>query len=165
MDTLAAIARQRAVMTTIADMIVAVAVDKSLRVAVGSAHPDEIGFADHLTQALHARGRPCRCLRAKSSTKADLSTLVKSRVGSPTVAVITSGSPGVDEADLCRIDIELHTPIPVAAAVDSAHRQPDEHIPCALGADEADIVVDYLDPDGPTIRHVRPTLTLPPERR
>src|SRR5437016_14488145 len=118
MESLATIARRRTVMTTIADLIVAAAAGKTLRVAVGCTHPDDIGFADLLTQALHARGRPCRCLPSSiQAVRCDGST----PAGSPTVTVITSGSPGGDDTDLCRIDIEVHLSIPVSAAVDSAH--------------------------------------------
>jgi hypothetical protein len=54
MDTLATTARQRAVMATIADLIVAAAAGKRLRVAVGCTHPDETAFVEHLTRAPYA---------------------------------------------------------------------------------------------------------------
>src|SRR5215216_1792366 len=101
MGNLNAVARQRAVMTTIADLIVAAAVGKGLRVAVGCSDPDKMAFADHLTRALHARGRPCRCL-APSQRAADAGPRTN-------VALITSGGPDPDENDLCRVDIHLDT--------------------------------------------------------
>src|SRR5436190_22584272 len=103
MDTLAAVARRRAVMTTIADLIVAAAAGRTLRVAVGCTHPDITGFVDQLTQALHARGRPCRC---QPSSPEAVRRDGSAPAGSPTVAVITSGLPGADDTDLCRINIE-----------------------------------------------------------
>ncbi len=47
MDTIAT-ARPRAVMATIADLIVAAAAGKTLRVAVSGTHPGEAAFADQL---------------------------------------------------------------------------------------------------------------------
>jgi hypothetical protein len=126
--SLAAIARQRSVLATIADAITAAAVGKSLRVAVGWSDPDEGAFADQLTRALLARGLPCRTAMVTGM-----------------VAVITSGAAGRDETDLCRVDIRLHTP----------------SRPTADHSGGPDIVVDYLDPDGPIIRHIVPTLVVP----
>ena len=136
MDSLATITRQRTVIATIADAIVTAAAGKRLRVAVGWNSPDEDPFADQLTRALLARGLPCRCVQSKPGTGA-------------TVAVITSGAAEGTDADMCRIDIQLHTPTGDAWS-DSF---PPDHRP--------DIVLDYLDPDGPTIRHILPAL-LPP---
>jgi len=150
MDTLAAIVRQRTVMTAIADVIVAAAAGKSLRVAIACTNTDVIAFADHLTQALHARGRPCRCLPPKPMITATSS--VHSQDNSPLVAVIVGGVPSPDETDLCHIDIQLHARAQLAGAGSSPHgRLPD-------------IVVDYLDPNGPTIRHIAATLMALPGR-
>jgi hypothetical protein len=147
MDSLPTVARQRAVMTTIADVIVAAAAGKSLRVAVAGTHPDEITFADQLTGALHARGRPCRCLPPKLGP------------------AITSGAPGPGETDLCRVDIRLDIPAPPTGSNVPTHAQPEGHGPCDVGDDnQPDIVVDYRDPAGPVIRHIVPTLTPPPSR-
>ncbi|MGI5186370.1 hypothetical protein ACQEVZ_60050 [Dactylosporangium sp. CA-152071] len=57
MDTLATIARHRQVIATVADAIPTVAAGDSVRVIVDGGHPDDVTFADHLTQALYARGR------------------------------------------------------------------------------------------------------------
>src|SRR5436305_10431731 len=67
MDSLAGIGRQQNLVRTIAEAIVAAAAGRSLRVAVGWSNPDEVGFADQLTQALLARGLPCRRLSRKAS--------------------------------------------------------------------------------------------------
>ena len=75
-----------------------------------------------------------------------------SRASGPTVAVITSGTPGPDETDLCRFNIQLRTPTQVTEPAACANR---EH--------ESDIVVDYLDPGGPTIRHLGPAFTPSPD--
>jgi hypothetical protein len=122
MDTLATIAGQRAVMATIADLIVAAATGKRLRVAVGCTHPDQTGFVEHLTRALHARGRPGHCLAPKPDP---ITTDGYPPAGGPAVAVINSGAAGPDEYDLCRINIQLHTPTPVTVSVASADGEPD----------------------------------------
>jgi hypothetical protein len=129
--SLATIARQRNVLATIADAITAAAAGRSLRVAVGWSNPDESAFADQLTRALLARGLPCRC--GNTATVSGM------------MAVITSGVAGRDETDLCRVDIHLHTP----------------GRPTADHNGGPDIVVDYLDPDGPIIRHIVPALVAP----
>jgi len=145
-------------MNTIADVIVAAAAGKSRRVAVGCAHPDEVPFADHLTQALHARGRPSRCVRPKTHPgAADGSTTSSGRADDPTVVVITSGAQGPGEAGLCRIDIRLHAPAEPSAPAGTAHCRPGAEAQWSVGDDrEPDIVVDYLHPDRPTISHICP---------
>ena len=159
MDTPATLARRRAVMTKVADLVVAAAAGKTLRVAVECAHPDETGFADQLTQALHARGRPCRCLPPNP----DLAPAYGSTPDdAPTVTVITGGPPaGADDTDLCRIDIELYTPAPA----EPAHPRTDERERSLPGQHAPDIVIDLLSPDGPTIRHIQPTLTPPSDQQ
>ena len=150
MDTLATIARRRAVVTTISDLIVAAAGGKRLRVAVGCTHPDQTGFVEHLTRALHARGPPCHCLAPKPNP---ITTDGCPPASSPAVAVTTSGAPGPDEEDLCRINIQLRTPTPVPVSVASAHDEPDGQALSSVGGDEPDIIVDYLEPGGPTRPH------------
>jgi hypothetical protein len=165
METLAAVARQRAIMTAVADVIVATAAGRRLRIAVRHACPDQTGFADHLTQALHARGRPCRCLLARPGPDShDGSPAADGEAGGATVTVITGGAPGPDETEVCRIDIQLGPLTQVAASALSSGSGHNGQGPPA-GGDEPDIIVDYLDPDGPTIRHIRATLTSPPRRR
>jgi hypothetical protein len=141
---LRAVARERAVMSTVADVIVAAATGKGLRVAVGCADPGDTVFADQLTRALVARGRACRCVTA--GRPMDTSA---ARYGW-TVAVITSAVAGPGDADLCRIDIQVNTCTPEPAS--EAGCQPD-------------IVVDYHHPDGPAIRYLMPALPVPPTSR
>lgn len=64
MDSLVDAARHRAVLTTVADVIVAAATDKSLRVAVGGTHPNEVIFADYLTRA----GTSATCAESTSAS-------------------------------------------------------------------------------------------------
>jgi hypothetical protein len=152
MNDLARMARHRAVMTTIADVIVAAAVGRSLRVAVGSTHPDELVFADHLTQALIARGRPCRCLPAPTPALAAGSGRHRLPDG-PNIAVLLGGATSRAESAPCRVDIRLRSSVPVAPVSASPH------LPTAGEGHSPDIVVDYLNPDGPTIRYMADRLT------
>jgi hypothetical protein len=132
---LRAVARERAVMSTVADVIVAAATGRGLRVAVGCADPGRTVFADQLTRALVARGRACRCVTASQPR---------------TVSVITSGAAGLSETDLCRIDIQVDTSTSEAVSEDGG---------------QPDIVIDYRHPDGPTIRYIVPALPVPAGRR
>jgi hypothetical protein len=159
MDTITTTARQRAVTATVADLIVATAAGRTLRVAVGCTRPDETPFADQLTQALHARGRPGHCLTAKPKpiTK-DGYTRAPSGGDGPIVAVITSGTPDPEETDLCRINIQLYTPDSVNRPAASTNRGADRQHRGSVDGQEADIVVDYLNPGGATIRHLAPAL-------
>jgi hypothetical protein len=169
MDTLAAVARRRAVLTTVADLIVTAASGRTLRVAVECAHAYETGFVDQLAQALHARGRPCRCLPGDPDPAADDRS---TPAGGPIVSVITSGSPAADDTELCRINIEVRKPTPVGAPPDSL--PPDSLPPDSLSPDSAppgtegrhtpDLIVDDLGPDGLTIRHIQATLTSSSDR-
>jgi hypothetical protein len=144
MENLCSVARQRAVMTKVADLIVAAARGRGLRVAVGCADPNKMAFADHLTRALYARGRPCRCLPSSRTQPAGTAVL-------PTTALITSDGP--DDSDLCRIDIHL--------SITAAEQQPAAAPAPAGDHRRPDIVVDVADPDGPAIRHIGATLSPP----
>lgn len=127
--------------------------------AVGCTHPDQTGFVEHLTRALHARGRPGHCLAPKPNP---ITTDGYPPAGTPAVAVIASGAAGPDEDDLCRINIQLHTPTQVTVSVASADDEPDGQDLSTVGGDEPDIIVDYLEPGGPTLRHIGPALTPQP---
>lgn len=154
MQTSANTARQRTVMATIADLIVTAAAGKALRVAVGYASPDQTAFAEQLTSALHARGRSCHRLAAKPScTVVDACTSTDSQAGDATVAVITSGARGTDETEVCRVNIQLYGPAQLDASNASGH-EPDGRGPGTGSGQGVDIVVDYHDPGGPTIRHL-----------
>lgn len=163
MQTITTTARQRAVTATIADLIVATAAGRTLRVAVGCTRPDETAFADQLTQALHARGRPGHCLMAKSQPViADGYPRAHSDAEGPIVAVIASGTPGPEETDLCRINIQLYTPNPVTPPAGCTDRGAGGQRRGSVGGQEADIIIDYLDPSGPAIRHLGPALAARP---
>jgi hypothetical protein len=159
MQTITTTARQRAVTATVADLIVATAAGRTLRVAVGCSRPDEAAFADQLTQALRARGRPGHCLTARSKpVTTDGDTRARSDAEGPIVAVITSGTPDPDETDLCRINIQLYTPNPVTPPAAYPDRGPAGERRGSVGGQEADIIIDYLDPGGAAIRHLGPAL-------
>ena len=156
--TLAAIARQRAVLSTIADVLVAVAHGKSLRVAVYCDHWDDNAFAERLTQALLARGRrDCRSAPTTRGLEPTTDpTASGGRAGARRIAVIISGPVDRDDTDLCRINVQLNTVArpPVPSAVDGGIGldEGDRGGYCHNG--EFDIVVDYLAADGPVIRHL-----------
>jgi hypothetical protein len=160
-DSLAALARERVVMTTIADRIVAASAGRSLRVVIGATCPDESGFADHLTRALHARGRPCLCVRSTPSPIPD-GHPAPGRLTAPIVAVITSMAAGPDQTPPCQVDIRLNcatAPAPSSGQAvdsDSAALRPG-----VTGDGQADIIVD-TGPAGPVIRHIQPAMTSPP---
>jgi hypothetical protein len=154
MDPLANVGRQRRVMATIADLIVAAATGKALRVAVSWAEPGETAFVDYLTRALHARGRRCQYL-ASEPVATDGSSPAHGQSGGPMVAVITSGGPGAAENEVCRINIRLETP---TQSVASAQREPGARDAPSVAGHQPDIIVDYLGPGGPTLRHIVPAL-------
>jgi hypothetical protein len=126
MDTITTTARQSAVIATIADLIVETAAGRALRVAIGCTRPDETAFADQLTLALHARGRPGHCLIAKPGpVTTHWPAGGHSDSDDPRVAVIISGT--ADESEVCRINIQLHTPDPATPPAACAARGADGH--------------------------------------
>jgi hypothetical protein len=151
MDTLAAVARRRAVLTTVADLIVTAAAGKTLRVAVECTHADETGFVDQLAQALHARGRPCRCLPGDPDPAADDGS---TPAGGRTVSVITSGSAAADDTELCRINIEVRR----SGSLPSESAPPGTEPPRTDERHTPDLIIEDLGPDGPRIRHIQPAL-------
>jgi hypothetical protein len=156
MDTLAVIARHRRVMATIADMIVAAAAGGRVRVVVDGGYPDTVTFADHLTQALHARGSHCRCLPPRPDANPTGDRTGRPGGDSGSAAVIIDGSSGLHGTDPCHIHIRVLGPA----------RQPGSYVTTGVAGldhddgdvpDEErrpDVVVDYLDPEGPIIRHI-----------
>ncbi|WP_157746539.1 hypothetical protein [Micromonospora inositola] len=152
---LTATARERAMLATVADAIIAVAAGKGLCVAV--ACPDsQVAFVGHLTRALHARGRACRCLASNpSQPNATRLTSSDHEAGGSTVMVITSGTLAPSDEEVCQVSIRVTTggPItPESGQTSGGHADPD-HGP--------DIVLDYHGPSGPKIRHIAPKLALP----
>ena len=156
-DSLTAVARQRTVLATIADAIVAAATGKQLHVVVGCTGPDETGFADHLARALHARGRLCQCVPLRPGP--DSPARPNGHRDARLATVIVGGSPDPSGSTPCRVGIRLET---AATAGPGDLRRPTDFAtgdPSAENVHEhADIVVDYHDPDGPVIRNIQPTL-------
>ncbi|MFI6328169.1 hypothetical protein ACIBBG_07745 [Micromonospora chersina] len=130
MTDLSAIARERAALATIADAIVAASVDKGLRIEV-ACPTSRLAVVDHLAQALHARGRVCRCRAAGSEP---------GEAGDPGVVVITGGPASDTDRGVFRVGVRV------------------TGAPAQDGGDP-DIVLDYQDPDGPIIRHLAPHLS------
>ncbi|MEW2385927.1 hypothetical protein AB0873_28085 [Micromonospora sp. NPDC047707] len=87
---LAAIAHERAALTTIADAIVAASVGKGLRVAVACPN-SHLALVDYLAQALHARGRACRWLPMTPDPDDARSVPSDRQETDSTVVVIASG--------------------------------------------------------------------------
>lgn len=134
---LSAIARERAALATIADAIVAASVDKGLRIEV-ACPTSRLAVVDHLAQALHARGRVCRC-RAAGSEPGEAGSPAGER-GQPGVVVITGGPATGSGRGVLRVDVRV------------------TGAPAQDGGDP-DIVLDYQDPDGPMIRYLAPHLS------
>ncbi|MGW4291753.1 hypothetical protein ACWEH1_01665 [Micromonospora chersina] len=130
MTDLSAIARERAALATIADAIVAASVDKGLRIEV-ACPTSRLAVVDHLAQALHARGRVCRCRAAGSEP---------GEAGDPGVVVITGGPASDTDRGVFRVGVRV------------------TGAPAQYGGDP-DIVLDYQDPDGPMIRYLAPHLS------
>jgi hypothetical protein len=128
-DALAVVARQRTVLTTVADVIVATVAGRGLLLTVGYAGADQADFVDLLEQALHARGRPCH--RLPPGPAADRHD------GTAGLAVLTSPPRDGYDSDVCRISVELCAAGQIGTDRHSAH-----------------IVVDFSDPAGPRISYL-----------
>ncbi|MET8834670.1 hypothetical protein ABZV78_12240 [Micromonospora sp. NPDC004540] len=145
MPDLSAIARERAALAMIADGIVAASVDKGLRIEV-ACPPSRLAVADHLAQALHARGRVCRC-RPAGSNPGEAGAPDRGQHDSG-VMVITGGLATGTDRDVLRVGVRV-----TAAAPAQEHR-----LTGSATETEPDIVLDYQDPDGPMIRYLAPHL-------
>lgn len=156
---LSAVARERAVLATIADAMVTASVGRGLRVAV--ACPDtHLAVVDHLAQALHVRGRPCRSLVSKPNPSSTGSVPSRPEENRSTVLVVSSGPSGKTDDDVERVDINVTVGAPRDHRGDLSHQRPDEG---HTDADhEPDIILAYHEPDGPTIRHMASHLSPPP---
>ncbi|MGC5020685.1 hypothetical protein [Micromonospora sp. DT47] len=157
---LSAISRERVVLATVADVIVAAAVGKGLRVAV--ACPDShLTVVGHLARALHARGRACRCLVPTPT----LPSVARLPLADPeasdlTVTVITGETRAPSNDESCRITIHVTTHAPTAPTTGALHQQASDGRPDI--DPHPDIVLDYHDQSGPTIRHIVAQLSPPP---
>lgn len=156
MPDLSAIARERAALATIADTIMAASVGKGLRVAVACPN-SHLAVVDHLAQALHARGRACRCLPAKPNPVGASGPPPDRHENNSTIVVITSGSAGETDRGVQRLNITVAAAVPTPPDGDVSHQKTGEPHPAAVGV--PDIILDYQDPDGPLIRYMAPHLS------
>ncbi|MGS2619471.1 hypothetical protein ACVCAH_33920 [Micromonospora sp. LZ34] len=156
---MSAVARERVVLAAVADLIVAAAAGKGLRVAVGCpvSHVTVVG---RLVRALHARGRACHCwvsrparpgvarLGSTDSEASELTVMV--------IAGVTAVASGDEDF---RINVRVTTHAPTALATSACHPQAsDVH----LDADRhLDILLDYYDPGWPTVRHIVSQMSSP----
>lgn len=127
---------------------------------------DDDAFADRLTQALLARGRDCRCPPTGhgSASMADhLATAGQARARRTSVISCRPVDP--KEPDVCHIDIQVNAftrpgPRGVEDRPDPGERDAGE----SGDVREPDVIVDYLDPTGPIIRHLASWLVPPAGR-
>ncbi|MGR6318305.1 hypothetical protein Q2K19_01285 [Micromonospora soli] len=156
MSDLSAAARERAALATVADAIVAASVGRGLRVAVvcPTSHLDVV---DHLAQALHARGRACRCLPVDPEREDDVGVPADRHQTGPAVVVITSGLAAESDRAVHRVNITVTAGLPVARAGELDRQKRAEAPSAARG--EADIILDYREAAGPRIRYMSPHLT------
>ena len=156
MPDLSAIARERAALATIADTVLAASVGKGLRVAVACPN-SHLAVVDYLAQALHARGRACRCLPAKPNSVAASGPPPDGQENHSTVVVITSGSVKETDSGVQRVNITVAAAVPTAHNGGFSQQKAGEPQPAAVGV--PDIILDYHDPDGPLIRYMAPHLS------
>jgi hypothetical protein len=118
------------------------------RTNAGEEHHRQDGEVVHVRAREHGNGRGDHPDRP-----------VGGQAGGATVPVITCGAPCPEETAVSRNDIQLGRSAQVTASALSSwsgHRVLEPH---AGDGDEPDIIVDYLDPDGPTICHTAATQT------
>ncbi|MER7335195.1 MULTISPECIES: hypothetical protein [unclassified Micromonospora] len=154
MHDLSAIAREREVLSAVADAIAAAAVGRGLRVAVTC--PDShLTFVGQLTRALHARGLVCRCLVSKPNPSVGGSPSEHGEP-EPTLAVITSEPFAQTDADVQRVNIDV-------TAGASAPRGVGSHGKAGDGNTDADqqpdVVLEYPEPGRLILRHMAPHLS------
>ncbi|MGC1212003.1 MAG: hypothetical protein WA890_12150 [Micromonospora sp.] len=148
-----AIARERTVLAAVADAIVAASVGKGLRVAVACPN-SHLALADYLAQALHARGRACRCLPMRPDPEDARSGPPDRQDSSSTVVMLTIGlDPDVDRG-VRRVNISVIARVQRDSEV--SHHASGEAYSRATG--DSDIIIDYRDPKGPVIRYMAPEL-------
>ncbi|WP_141714996.1 hypothetical protein [Micromonospora rhizosphaerae] len=155
MPDLSSIAREREVLSAVADAIVVAAVGRGLRVAVRCPE-SHLAFAGQLARALHARGRACRCLVSKPTPSA-ASLPSNHGAAESTLAVITSEPFAQTDDDVQRLNIDLTLGAAKAPEGPVSHKQIGDGD--ADADDEPDIVLGYHDPHGLIIRHMAPHLS------
>lgn len=148
---LPAAAREREVLATVADGIIAAAAGKGLRAEV-ACPPAHLPFAGQLTKALHARGLPCRCLAPSPESPRSEPAAPPRRADDPALVVIVDATPGISQAEECRISIHV---IDDRQAADPQPGSSDWASGSYRDSGQAlQMVVDYSHPDGPSISHM-----------
>ncbi|SCL27117.1 hypothetical protein GA0070624_3436 [Micromonospora rhizosphaerae] len=138
-------------LTVIADAVVQASVGKGLRVAVACPN-SHLALVDHLAQALHARGRACRCLPMTPNPR-DAVPPDRQATGS-TIVVIASGPNTEVDRGTRRVNISVIADVQRDGEL--SHSESDEAYSWATG--DSDIIIDYRNPDGPVIRYMAPYL-------
>ncbi|MFE9960142.1 hypothetical protein [Micromonospora sp. NPDC005299] len=137
-------AREREVLAAVADGIITAAAGAALRVVV-TCSPSHLPFAGQLTKALHARGRACRCLvPSPDGPPSDDAEAIRQAAAGQAIAMIVEGTP-TSGGEVCRISIRISHDSREASPSPTSSEQAD-----GSGRDP-DVIVDYSDPDGPTI--------------
>ncbi|MGW5668337.1 hypothetical protein [Micromonospora sp. NPDC003776] len=149
MSDLSVVGRERVALAAIADAVVAASVGRGLRVAV-TCPAARLALVGHLAQALHARGRTCRCLPAEPDPSQP--------EGGPVLVVIVSGFDTETDRAVQRVNVRV-TPAGVPTARRAEAHPGNTDKPSAAGG-EPDIILDYGDPDGPLIRYMAPHLAI-----
>lgn len=152
MPDLSSIAREREVLSAVADAIVAASVGKGLRAAVTC--PEALlPYVGQLVRTLHARGLACRCVVSKHHSPATDSP-PDHRASESVLAVITN-QPFAQHGDGIRrvnIDMTAGGPAePSGAVSQQCDADPDTD-------NQPDIVLEYHDSDGLVIRRMAPYL-------
>lgn len=153
---LSVVARERTALSTIADAIAAASIGKGLRVAV-SCPSTHRALVDYLAQALHARGRICRCLPGEPDLDDGSGLLPERHEEGRTVVVIVSGLAMETDRGVRHVSISVTAGIPTQDSGDVSHQETSEPTSSTVG--EPDIVLDYRDPHGPLIRYMAPHLS------
>ncbi|WP_200210633.1 hypothetical protein [Micromonospora coerulea] len=152
---LSVVARERAALATIADTIVAASVGKGLRVAVACPN-SHLALVDYLTQALHARGRACRCLHGQPNLVDAGGPAPSDQGNNSTLVLITSGLVTDTDRGVLNVNITVVAAEPAARDGNVSQRETGgAHSPA--GGDP-DIILDYRDPNAAMIRYMAPHL-------
>ncbi|MEH1056910.1 hypothetical protein V6U89_17110 [Micromonospora sp. CPCC 206171] len=116
-----------------------------------------LAVVDYLAQALHARGRACRCLPPRPNPVGATDQPPDRQEKNSTVVVIMSGSAKDTDRGVQRVNITVAAAVPTPPNGDVSHQKVAEPHPSAVGV--PDIILAYHDPDGPLIRYMAPHLS------
>ncbi|WP_146167552.1 hypothetical protein [Micromonospora sp. MH33] len=152
MPDLSLAAREQAVLSAVADAIVAAAVGRGLRAAVTC--PEALlPYVGQLVRTLHARGLACRCVVSKHHSS-DADSPSDHRASESVVAVITK--PFAQHGDdVRRVNIEVTAGRPAGPGGVASQR-------CDGDQDtdnQPDIVLEYHDTEGLVIGRMVPYLS------